>query len=107
MLLFVASLPVWLLFAKLQGLYDHDEERANHSTVDDLVGVFHLVTAGVWVLFAASWLLPQMNTISAPKLTSFWLLAVAFVTIFRTMARGLSRNRLDYVQNTVIVGGGE
>ena len=40
LLLFIASLPIWVLFAKLQGLYDQDEERANHSTVDDLVGVY-------------------------------------------------------------------
>ena len=106
-LLFVASLPVWVLFAKLQGLYDQDEERANHSTVDDLVGVFHLITAGVWALFVVSWALPQTNTISAPKLVLFWTLAITTVTICRTAARGLSRHRLDYFQNTVIVGGGE
>jgi len=107
MLLFVASLPIWILCAKLQGLYDHDEERANHSTVDDLVGVFHLVTAGVWLLFAVSWLLPQTETISPPKLVSLWVLAITFVTLCRTLARGIARRRLDYLQNTVIVGAGE
>src|SRR4051794_23594279 len=107
LLLFIASLPIWVLFAKLQGLYDQDEERANHSTVDDLVGVFHLVTAGVWALFICSWALPETNTISAPKLVLFWTLAISLVTLCRTAARGLSRHRLDYYQNTVIVGGGE
>jgi exopolysaccharide biosynthesis polyprenyl glycosylphosphotransferase len=106
-LLFVASLPAWILCAKLQGLYDHDEERANHSTVDDLVGVFQLVTVGVWLLFAASWVLPQTETISAPKLVSLWVLAITFVTLCRMGARGIARRRLDYLQNTVIVGAGE
>jgi exopolysaccharide biosynthesis polyprenyl glycosylphosphotransferase len=107
LLLFIASLPIWVLFAKLQGLYDQDEERANHSTVDDLVGVFHLITAGVWALFICSWALPETNTISAPKLVLFWGFAIGLVTLCRTAARALSRHRIDYFQNTVIVGGGE
>ncbi len=106
-ILFLATLPLWVVVAKLHGLYDQDEERANHSTVDDLVGVFNLVTAGVWVLFAASWFLPGVNTISAGKLVSFWTIAITFVTLGRTVARGLCRRSLAYVQNTVIVGGGD
>ena len=47
---FCATLPCWLVVAKFQGLYRADHERADHSTTDDLVGVFYLVTAGVWVL---------------------------------------------------------
>ena len=47
----VVALPAWILMAKVYGLYDRDEERADHSTVDDLVGVFHLVTVGAWLLF--------------------------------------------------------
>src|SRR4051812_23206250 len=38
-LFFLAALPVWVLAAKLGGLYDHDEDRADHSTVDELAGV--------------------------------------------------------------------
>ena len=49
--LFVATLPGWILVAKLHGLYDHDEERTDHTTLDDFVGVFHVVTIGVWVLY--------------------------------------------------------
>ncbi len=52
--LFVVSLPLWVVAAKLYGLYDHDEERTDHSTLDDLVGVFHLVTVGTWLVFAAA-----------------------------------------------------
>jgi exopolysaccharide biosynthesis polyprenyl glycosylphosphotransferase len=105
--MFLATLPFWLIFAKLQGLYDHDEERANHTTVDDLIGVFHLVTGGVWLLLVTSWLLPEANTISAPKLAMFWTLAIALVTLLRMVARAISRRRIDYLQNTVIVGAGD
>ena len=40
LLVFCLSLPAWVVVAKLYGLYD--EERTDHSTADDLVGVGHL-----------------------------------------------------------------
>src|SRR5262249_12436592 len=43
LLLFLPALPVWVVIAKLYRLYEHDEERPDHSTVDDLVGLFHMV----------------------------------------------------------------
>ena len=51
LLLFLAALPVWIVLAKLYGLYERDEERTDHSTIDDVVGVFHLVTVGAWLLY--------------------------------------------------------
>ena len=39
-----------MALATLYGLYEHDEERAYHTTVDDLVGVFNVVTLGLWIL---------------------------------------------------------
>jgi exopolysaccharide biosynthesis polyprenyl glycosylphosphotransferase len=104
-LLFVLSLPAWTIAAKLYGLYDHDEERADHSTVDDFVGVFHLVTVGTFVLLVVShygeWFEPPFS-----KLFVFWLLAVVSVTTARAMARAICRRRTAYLQNTIIVGAG-
>ena len=45
------ALPIWVVTAKLYGLYDRDEERTDNSTADDFVGVFHMVTIGTWVVF--------------------------------------------------------
>ena len=45
-LLFLLTLPGWVFLAKLHELYDHDEERTEHTTVDDFVGVLHAVTLG-------------------------------------------------------------
>jgi exopolysaccharide biosynthesis polyprenyl glycosylphosphotransferase len=105
-LLFVLSLPAWTIAAKLYGLYDRDEERANHSTVDDFVGVFHLVTVGTFALLVVSryagWFKPPFS-----KLFVFWLLAVVSVTTARALARAFCRRRTDYLQNTIIVGAGD
>ena len=34
--LFLATIPAWIVVAKLYGLYERDEERTDHSTADDL-----------------------------------------------------------------------
>ena len=103
--LFGPALVVWLLGAKLFGLYDHDEERADHSTVDELVRVFLLSTVGVFLLMVGV-LLSQTADPDVAKLTLFWGLAIAAVTIARTCARLAARRHPSYVQNTLVVGAG-
>jgi exopolysaccharide biosynthesis polyprenyl glycosylphosphotransferase len=105
-LIFVVTLPVWLLAAKLYGLYDRDEERASHSTADEVVSVFHLITVGAWGFFATSWFIGLANPNQA-KLTTFWALAIVAVITMRWLARTLARRHPAYVQNTVIIGAGD
>lgn len=104
--LFVATLPVWILGARLFGLYDRDEERADHSTVDDLVRVFLLMTVGAFLLTRVVALLRAADP-DFLKLTLFWAFAIVFVTGARASARTLARRSSTYLQNTVIVGAGE
>jgi exopolysaccharide biosynthesis polyprenyl glycosylphosphotransferase len=104
--IFVLALPAWILAAKLYGLYDRDEERATHSTADEFVSVFHLITVGVWVFFATSWFVGFAHPDQA-KLSTFWLLAFLSVTAARSAARALARRHPAYIQNTVIVGAGD
>ena len=54
---FFLSLPAWALLASLHGLYGHDEGRMGHSTVDDFVGVVHLVTVLLAVPLGAAQLI--------------------------------------------------
>jgi exopolysaccharide biosynthesis polyprenyl glycosylphosphotransferase len=105
-LFFVISLPAWVLAASLYGLYDRDEERTDHSTTDDVVGVFHLVTVGVWILLAGAWL-TGWTTPQLRNTTFFWLLAIAFITTARAAARVIARRSSSYLQTAVIVGGGD
>ena len=72
---FFAVLPLWVVAAKIYGLYDRDEARADHSTADDIVGVFHLVTIVAWLLFAGAY----MTGVAQPaftKVVTFWALAI-------------------------------
>jgi exopolysaccharide biosynthesis polyprenyl glycosylphosphotransferase len=104
-LLFVLTLPFWVVLARLYGLYSSDEARTDHSTVDDFFGVFNMLTVGAWVFFAFAYALDFADP-SFPKLALFWLLAIVLVPLGRTLARALCRHRDAYVQNTLIVGAG-
>jgi exopolysaccharide biosynthesis polyprenyl glycosylphosphotransferase len=105
-LLFAASLPIWIVVAKLHGLYERDEQRADNSTADDIVGVFHLVTIGVWLLFVGS-SLSGLAQPTLPKLIAFWLFASCAIPIARATIREACRRRAAFQQNTVIVGAGD
>src|SRR4051794_6112187 len=104
--LFIATLPAWGILAKLYHLYDHDEERTHHTTLDDASGVFHLVTIGLAILFGAEWLVrgttPEFGTIFLLGLAGF-----ALVLASRMVTRAACRTSLRYLQNTVIVGAGD
>lgn len=103
--LFALALPLWVVLGRVYGLYAGDEERANHSTVDDFFGVFNMLTVGAWMLFAFAYAADFANP-SFPKLGLFWLLAVVLVTLGRTLARAIVRRTDAYVQNTLVVGAG-
>ena len=104
-LLFLIALPAWVVAAKIYKLYDRDEERTDHSTVDDVVGVFHLVTVSVWVAYG----LGHATGLFRPdllKTTAFWVFAIVLIPLARCAARAICRRRPEYVQNTIIVGAG-
>jgi exopolysaccharide biosynthesis polyprenyl glycosylphosphotransferase len=66
----------------------------------------HLVTVGAWLFFIGCWI----TEISYPrpgKLIAFWLIATLLITACRAVARTLCQRSRAYVQNTVIVGGGD
>ena len=95
-----------MVVAKLYGLYDYDEERTDHSTADDLVGVLHLVTVGSWLFFAFAAVTAQGRSrlCAAARLLA---LRDRRDHRGRAIARGLARRHLAYVQNTIIVGAGD
>jgi exopolysaccharide biosynthesis polyprenyl glycosylphosphotransferase len=105
-LVFLVTLPLWVVVAKLYGLYDRDEERADHSTADELIDVLHLVTVGAWLLFAGAWM-TELADPNMEKLVVFWALSIVLVTSGRAAARSFCRRRVLYLQNTIIVGAGE
>lgn len=103
---FLASLPGWVVIAKVYGLYDRDEERTDHSTADDFAPVFHMVTVCTWLFWVLAYLTRVAHP-TTPKLVLFWFSAILFVTCGRGCARMAARRSLLYLQNAVIVGAGD
>ena len=106
-LIFALSLPAWIVVTKLYGLYDHDEERTDHSTADDVVGVFHMVTVCAWLFFAFAYLTQSRAPRRRPKLLLFWALAIVLVSLGGRSLALIAGGSISYLQNTIIVGAGD
>src|SRR5213076_1738644 len=48
LILFALALPLWVLATRFCGLHDRDDRRPGHSTLDELLPLAQLLTAGVW-----------------------------------------------------------
>ncbi len=103
LVVFLASLPAWVVAAKLFGLYDDDEARADHSTLDDLGRVFLLTTLGAFAFAVVT----GYSTHNMTEVLLFWVFGILFVAAGRAAARVASRRTLAYVQNAVIIGAGD
>ena len=101
--IFLATLPVWVVVAKVIGLYDGDEGGLDYSTIDDMLRVVLLVSLGALVLdIATGYTHPNVT-----EVLLFWVFGVTFVLLGRAVARAVSRRTTSYIQNTIIVGAGD
>ena len=100
----LAFLPVWILVAKVAGLYDADHRAMRHLTVDEAPAI--LAWSVVAVALVA--LLVQLTPADAPdlgELAAIALIAAAFDLILRAVARGLWRASTPR-ERAMIVGRG-
>jgi exopolysaccharide biosynthesis polyprenyl glycosylphosphotransferase len=103
---FLLSLPVCVLIARAYRLYDLDEERADHSTADEVARIFQFVTVSAWLVY----LIAYVTQIAHPdygKIAVFWAASIVAISFFRAGARALCRRSATYIQNTIIIGCGD
>ncbi len=105
LLVFVVVLPLWLGSAQMYGLYDLDDQRPDHSTVDDVGRVFQLVAVGTWLTVAAIWVFTGESHLATG--VAFFATAIPLLIGLRACTRAMVRHHPDYRQNTLIVGAGE
>jgi exopolysaccharide biosynthesis polyprenyl glycosylphosphotransferase len=98
-----AVLP--LALGKLYGLYDGDEEHAHHSTVGDILDVFHVFTVSAFLMLAISASLGGAPDVG--QVVVLWAATATIVTLNRSVARGVVSRSIAYQQNAVIVGAGD
>ena len=65
-----------------------------------------MITVCTWLFWAVTYVF-NIGQSTLPKLLVFWAAAVVFVVTGRAIARAICRRRINYLQNTIIVGAGE
>jgi exopolysaccharide biosynthesis polyprenyl glycosylphosphotransferase len=103
-LLLVLSAPIWIVTAKLAGLYDRDHRTLRHLTVDELPWLV------VWTLSSSALLTLLLVPFPALDLSSddrlmVWGAVLGLAFVFRAAFRGLWR-RITPPQRVLIVGEG-
>ena len=99
------AVPLWVVAAKVAGLYDRDVRFASYSSTEDIPAVFGVATFGalavlfIWHLAGSE---PGWGRIAVA-----WLAIVPLVIAGRTAARAVVRRSSSFHQNTVIVGSSE
>jgi exopolysaccharide biosynthesis polyprenyl glycosylphosphotransferase len=100
----LVSLPLWLLFAKLHGLYDRDHRNLRHLTVDETTKILSWSVTGTAAMLVLLYLCPT----GAPG----YVYALAFVStgafsafVLRVAARALWRH-FTPPERALIVGAG-
>ncbi len=103
-LLLVLSAPIWVVTAKLAGLYDRDNRTLRHLTVDELpwLMVWALSSAALLTLLLAPF--PALNLSAGDRLL-VWGVVLGLGFVFRAILRGLWR-RITPAQRILIVGEG-
>jgi exopolysaccharide biosynthesis polyprenyl glycosylphosphotransferase len=96
--------PVWLLLAKIIGLYDRDHRALRHLTVDELPGLFIWATIGTSLLSLFLAITPA-GALSVAAAVRAWVLVLGSAFILRAVARILWR-RITPPARTLIGGGG-
>jgi exopolysaccharide biosynthesis polyprenyl glycosylphosphotransferase len=103
-LLLIVSAPVWIVTAKLAGLYDRDRRTLRHLTVDELPAIVVWVVGSAIVLTLLLLPFPALALNTRDRLL-LWGFAVGCAFLFRAAARGLWR-RVTPQQQVLVVGEG-
>jgi len=97
------AIPIWILVAKIDNLYDRDSRRIRHSTLDELPEL--LATAAITI--AAAWAITGMMD---AKLTSSVMVVIGTVAFFvAILLRGLVRwiyGQVASPERTLVIGAG-
>ena len=103
-LLLVLSAPIWIVAAKLAGLYDRDHRTLRHLTVDELPWLLVWTLSSTAVLTLLLTPFPALDLSSTDRLL-VWGAVLGLGFAFRAGMRALWR-RVTSPQRVVIVGDG-
>lgn len=101
----LAPLPLWIVVAKLLGLYDRDHKSIRHLTFDEGPAILAWAATGSALLALLVPLTPA-DTLSTSSFAMIAVSAAIAAFVLRASARGLWR-RLTPRERTAVIGDGE
>jgi exopolysaccharide biosynthesis polyprenyl glycosylphosphotransferase len=101
----LVMLPVWVVLAKFEGLYDADSPRIWHLTTDEAPAIFHWVTLSVAGSLFFIRALPD-ETIMVQSALAFYLAALGAAFVLRSAARGFWRRYVPH-ERALVLGHGK
>jgi exopolysaccharide biosynthesis polyprenyl glycosylphosphotransferase len=101
----LVMLPLWVLLAKVEGLYDADHPRIWHLTTDEAPAIFHWVTLSVAASLFFLRALPD-ETITVQGALTFYVLALGGTFVLRAAARNVWRRRVP-PERALVLGRGK
>jgi exopolysaccharide biosynthesis polyprenyl glycosylphosphotransferase len=99
------TLPIWILVAKFEGLYDFDHPRIWHLTTDEAPAIFHWVTLSVAASLFLIRALPA-ETVTLESALALYLTALGCAFALRPLARGIWRRRVP-PERALVMGHGK
>jgi exopolysaccharide biosynthesis polyprenyl glycosylphosphotransferase len=101
----LALLPLWLLLAKIEGLYDRDQPKIWYLTIDEAPALVHWVTVSVATtsLLMAAFL--DAGWLSAKGAAVLWITALLTAAGLRSAARNIWR-RIVPPERGLVIGSG-
>ncbi len=98
------TLPLWLVVAKMEGLYDADHPKIWHLTVDEAPAIFHWVTLSVAGTLFFIRALPD-ETLTVESAVALYVAALVSAFALRAAARAIWRRRVP-PERALVLGSG-
>jgi exopolysaccharide biosynthesis polyprenyl glycosylphosphotransferase len=98
-------LLAWLIVANVAGLYSRELKAPDHSTVDEVVQLLAMLSAGAWICAVAILVVSGDPPVSS--IAVFWAVAIPLVVGGRSLVRSIVRASGGSRQRAVIVGAGD
>jgi exopolysaccharide biosynthesis polyprenyl glycosylphosphotransferase len=98
------AVPLFVLGGYVAGLYDGDQDRPDHSTIDEVPASAIVATVAMWMTLVV------LQPFSPPRtdvVVLAWMLAILFGVAARAIVRRALRRHPLYLQNTIILGAGD
>jgi exopolysaccharide biosynthesis polyprenyl glycosylphosphotransferase len=102
----VLLLPLWLLLAKVEGLYDRDQPKIWYLTIDEAPALVHWITVSVATTSLLMAAVLEAGWLSAKSAAVMWLTALVAAAALRSAARNLWR-RIVPPERGLVIGSGQ